>query len=64
MSFRIEEKLSIDRNKIVDFKILLVSKKAKKIYRPRKIESLYFKNINYGMYTDSIEGVRPRKKIV
>ena len=63
MSFRIEEKLSIDNNKIIDFKSLLVKKKAKRIYQSRMIQSLYFENLNRDMYTDSMEGVRPRKKI-
>jgi len=63
MSFRIEEKLTIDIYKIVDFKSYLSKKTAKQIYQPRKIESLYFDNINYDMYTDSIEGLTPRKKI-
>jgi len=63
MSFRIEEKLTIDNYKIVDFKSYLSKKTAKQIYHPRKIESLYFDNINYDMYTDSIEGLTPRKKI-
>ena len=63
MSFRIEEKLSIDNNKIIDFKSFLVNKTAKQIYLPRKIQSLYFENLNYEMYTDSLEGLTPRKKI-
>ena len=63
MSFRIEEKLSIDSNKIGDFKNFLINKKSKKIYQTREISSLYFDNKNYEMYNDSIEGVRPRKKI-
>tara|TARA_B100000700_G_C14945318_1_gene808885 strand:+ start:712 stop:1305 length:594 start_codon:yes stop_codon:yes gene_type:complete len=63
MSFRIEEKLSIDTNKIIDFKSFLFEKKAQRIYQSRKIKSLYFENLNREMYTDSIEGVRPRKKI-
>ena len=63
MSFRIEEKLTIDNSRIVDFKSFLHSKSVKQIYQRRKIESLYFDNINYDMYTDSIEGLTPRKKI-
>ena len=64
MSFRIEEKLSIDSNKITDFKIFLNDKKSKRIYQTRKIRSLYFDNPNYEMYNDSIEGVVPRKKML
>ena len=63
MSFRIEEKLSIDNDKIVDFKSFLAKKTVKQIYYPRKIQSLYFENRNYEMYTDSLEGLTPRKKI-
>ena len=63
MSFRIEEKLSIDRNNIIEFKNYLAKKTAKQIYQKRKIESLYFENCNYDMYNDSLEGLTPRKKI-
>ena len=63
MSFRIEEKLSIDNHSITDFKIYLKNKSAKQIYQKRKIESLYFDNNNYEMYNDSVEGLTPRKKI-
>ena len=63
MSFRIEEKLSIDTGKIIDFKSFLNDKTVKQIYKKRKIESLYFDNQNYEMYNDSIEGLTPRKKI-
>ena len=47
MSFRIEEKLLIDTNKIIDFKSFLFKKDIKQIYEPRKIYSLYFDNQNY-----------------
>ena len=63
MSFRIEEKLSIDNGRIIDFKNFLADKTVKQIYQPRKIQSLYFENPNHEMYTDSIEGLTPRKKI-
>ena len=63
MTFRIEEKLSIDNDKIIDFKSFLANKTVKQIYYPRKIQSLYFENRNYEMYTDSLEGLTPRKKI-
>ena len=62
MSFRIEEKISIDNNRIIDFKSFLAFKAAKQIYQPRKIQSLYFENFNYEMYNDSLEGLTPRKK--
>jgi SPX domain-containing protein involved in vacuolar polyphosphate accumulation len=63
MSYRIEEKLSIDSSKIIDFKSYLAHKTVKPIYKPRKIQSLYFDNQYYEMYNDSIEGLTPRKKI-
>ena len=50
MSYRIEEKLSIDSNSILEFKNYLNIKTAKQIYQPRKIESLYFENIKREMY--------------
>ena len=40
MSYRIEEKLSIDKNNIIDFKSYLSEKAAKQIYKPRKIQTL------------------------
>ena len=63
MSFRIEEKLAIDHNQLIDFKTFLANKTVKQIYQRRKIESLYFDNRNYEMYSDSLEGLVPRKKI-
>ncbi len=63
MSFRIEEKLYIRSENLIDFKEFLIKKSAKKLYSPRKIKSLYFDNINFDMYNDSIEGIVPRKKI-
>ena len=63
MSYRIEEKLSIDSSSILEFKNYLNSKTAKQIYQPRKIESLYFENNKHEMYNDSLEGLTPRKKI-
>tara|TARA_B100000700_G_scaffold100761_1_gene113539 strand:+ start:1618 stop:2214 length:597 start_codon:yes stop_codon:yes gene_type:complete len=63
MSFRIEEKLYIRSESILDFKEFLVKSAAKQLYKPRSIKSLYFDNLNFDMYKDSIEGVVPRKKI-
>ena len=63
MSFRIEEKLSIDRYNIVNFKKQLEDKNIKQIYKRRKIHSVYFENNNNEMFTDSIEGLTPRKNI-
>jgi len=63
MSFRIEEKLFIRKENLIEFKEFLNKKSVKQIYYPRVIESLYFDNINLDMYTDSKEGLTPRKKI-
>ncbi len=63
MSYRIEEKLFINNHGILDFKRFLFNKSAKKIFNPRKVESLYFENDKNQMYTDSIEALTPRKKI-
>ena len=63
MSFRIEEKLFVRRENLIDFKKFLEKKSVKQIYHPRIIKSLYFDNINLDMYTDSKEGLTPRKKI-
>ena len=63
MSFRIEEKLYIKSEHIIDFKEFLIKNSAKKIFHPRLIRSLYFDNLNLDMYNDSLEGLVPRKKI-
>ena len=63
MSYRIEEKLLINNNSILEFRNYLSSKTAKQIYQPRVIESLYFENNKREMYSDSVEGLTPRKKI-
>lgn len=63
MSFRIEEKLFIKKENLIQFQEFLVKKSVKKIHHPRMIESLYFDNNNLEMYSDSIEGLAPRKKI-
>ena len=63
MSFRIEEKLYIKSENLIDFKEYLLKKSAKKLYESREIQSLYFDNHNLQMYNDSIEGLVPRKKI-
>ena len=63
MSFRIEEKLYIKSEHILDFKEYLNKLSGKQLYKPRVIKSLYFDNLNLDMYNDSIEGVVPRKKV-
>ena len=56
MSFRIEEKLLINKNQIIDFKNFLLANSAYQLFPPRKIQSLYFENFQNEMYEDSIEG--------
>ena len=63
MSFRIEEKLYIKPEHHRDFKAYLSKNLSQKLHHPRKIKSLYFDNINFNMYSDSVEGLVPRKKI-
>jgi len=63
MSYRIEQKLFIEKNYIIDFKKFINENFVKKIYKPRVIESLYFDNKEKEMYRGSIEGSVPRKKI-
>ena len=63
MSFRIEEKLLINKKQILEFKDFLFKKHAKQLFPPRKIQSLYFENFKDEMYKDSVEGTVPRKKI-
>ena len=63
MSFRIEEKLSINFNQIFEFKKWLNCKGFKKLYEDRIIKSLYFENQSNKMFSDSEEGTVPRKKI-
>ena len=63
MSFRIEEKLNLRAENLTDFKRYIFNNSSEKLFKPRKIKSLYFDNNNFGMYGDSIEGLVPRKKI-
>ena len=63
MSFRIEEKILIEKNKIIEFKKIYQKKFLKKLHQPRLIKSLYFENLSNDLYKDSVEGTLPRKKI-
>jgi len=63
MSFRIEEKLLINKYQLCEFKEYLTLKGASKIFETRKINNLYFDNDRFEMFNDSIEGCLPRKKI-
>ena len=63
MSFRIEEKILVNKNQIIDFKNFCLNIGAKKLHPSRIIRSLYLDNNDKSMFKDSIEGVLPRKKI-
>ena len=51
MSFRIEEKLYIKSEHLIDFKQFLIKRLAKQLYQPRLIKSLYFDNLNFDTST-------------
>ena len=63
MSFRIEQKLYVRKENLLNFKEFLNKKSAKGIHEPRTIESLYFDNHQLDAYRESLEGLVPRKKI-
>mgnify|MGYP001403894278 FL=1 len=63
MSFRIEQKLLVNKDRIFSFKEWLVQNNSKKIFPDREIKSIYFENHYNQMFLDSEEGCVPRKKI-
>ena len=63
MSFRKEEKIKIPPNNIFLLKKMIINNEGKILYPSRTINSIYFDNQKLSMYTQSIEGVVPRKKI-
>lgn len=63
MSFRIEQKILINKNQSIDLKIFLKKRSANEIYPKRIVKSLYFENSTNQMFVDSEEGIVPRKKI-
>tara|TARA_B100000902_G_scaffold314233_1_gene304921 strand:+ start:133 stop:756 length:624 start_codon:yes stop_codon:yes gene_type:complete len=63
MSFRIEKKIAINKDKFFDLKKFLIEKKFKRIFKDRVIYSCYLDNQSLKMYNDSIEGIVPRKKL-
>ena len=46
MSFRIEEKILVNKNQILDFQKFCLNISAKKLYETRIIKSLYLDNNN------------------
>ena len=63
MSFRKEEKLSLNPRKYKEFLSLISEKNGNMLYPDRIVSSTYFDNEAFQMYHDSNEGVVPRKKI-
>lgn len=63
MSFRKEKKFRVSRSEACELRALLLSRGMEVLYRPRKIHSLYFDSLNFNMFTDSEEGVLPRRKV-
>ena len=63
MSFRIEKKIFIKKEQLIEIKKFLFKKNIKQIYKPRIVESIYFDNCDKKIYFDSLEGLSPRKKI-
>ena len=63
MNLRIEKKLFIKKENLLDFKNKLLSVGVQNLYKQRKVMSIYFDNFNKDIYNDSIEGLTPRKKI-
>ena len=63
MSFRIEEKLYLRPENLIDFKKYVFQNDAKNLYQPRKINSLYFDNLNLDMYSGLSRGFGAKKKI-
>jgi SPX domain protein involved in polyphosphate accumulation len=63
MSFRKELKSIIFENKINKLTKWINENNGKILYPERNINSIYLDNRTFSMYTDSLEGTVPRKKI-
>ena len=63
MKFRIEKKYRIISSNLHEFLRWLQLNNFNQIYKKRSVSSVYYDNINIGMYNDSSEGVIPRKKL-
>jgi len=63
MTFRIEEKILLNKDNKMLINSFLKKNLAKVLYEDRLVESIYFDNKYYKMYLDSEEGIVPRKKI-
>lgn len=63
MSFRIEEKLLIDPQRLGDLYSWITANSGHTLYGKRLVFSTYFDNTAMSMFHDSEEGSLPRKKI-
>ena len=63
MSFRKEEKLKIDKNKLINLLDWIDTNQGYQLFDSRVVSSTYFDNDDFGMFKDSEEGCVPRKKI-
>ena len=63
MTFRTEKKVRINSSKIYDLTKWIEENNGLQLYQKRVINYIYFDTSNYSMYSDSMEGVLPRKKI-
>ena len=63
MSYRIEEKILLNKDSHIMISNFLKKNSAQILYNDRKVESIYFDNRSFQMHKDSEEGIVPRKKI-
>jgi len=63
MSFRVEQKYRVNKNKLSHLYEWILKNNDKKMYLNRMISSIYFDNHKLSSYHQSIEGLVPRKKI-
>ena len=63
MTFRTEKKVRINSSKVYDLTKWIDENDGFQLHPKRVINSIYFDTSNYSMYSDSMEGVLPRKKI-
>ena len=63
MSFRIEKKFKLTNGDVKVLKAFLIENGMKKLYKGRFINSCYFDTYDLRMFSESDEGILPRKKI-
>ena len=63
MSYRKEKKYRLTINEYSLLEKNLIKKGMTRLYKTRKVNSIYFDNFSYDMFNQSEEGVVPRKKI-